>query len=164
MSDKDRSKVLENFELLQSRVSEADALERTLASQIESLHQDMERRNTVSASEKPVLPPRSRAPSGAATMGRRQSSASQMPSSIPNPDTSPFYSGLIDRDVALALLEPCPDGTFMIRKSDRPVDPYTLSLRYEGNTRHIKVSTDGVMFGLADQLVFHSLEVRQCYS
>lgn len=58
------------------------------------------------------------------------------------------------------MLEGLPDGTFLVRHSNRSKDPYTLSLRFQGVTKHIQIKYDGTRFGLADPLAFFSLEVR----
>eukprot|EP00051_Salpingoeca_urceolata_P005789 m.77336 g.77336 ORF g.77336 m.77336 type:complete len:936 (+) comp14542_c0_seq3:275-3082(+) len=77
---------------------------------------------------------------------------------VPDVATSPFYIGLVPRQDAERMLERKPDGTFLVRKSNRATDPYTLSLRYGNQTKHIQIKFDGQRFGLAEPLAFYSLD------
>ena len=65
---------------------------------------------------------------------------------------------------AQALLKKQKDGTYLIRKSNRTVDPYTLSVRHLNVTKHVQIKYDGTRFGLAAPLAFYSLEVRLCFA
>jgi hypothetical protein len=78
---------------------------------------------------------------------------------IPDEGTSDFYVGTANRAQAEKLLSGKKSGVYLVRKSDRPKDPYTLSLKLgPTKTKHIQVKYDGLRFGLADPLAFYSLE------
>lgn len=64
----------------------------------------------------------------------------------------------IDREQAEKLLDGTEDGTYLIRKSNRSNDPYSLSMRFLGKTRHIQIKYDGTRYGFAEPLAFFSLE------
>ena len=85
--------------------------------------------------------------------------ASSKIAAVPDPASSAFYTGLIPRLDAESQLRSRPEGTFLIRKSTRAQDPYTLSLRYQGKIKHIQIKYDGARFGLAEPLAFYTLQV-----
>ena len=164
VSAKERDKLMDNYESLQGLERKAKERSKTVYEEIIRLEKEgaldaaeLSRRGTMALPQAdatataPPLLPRATSVSGGSGGGGRADP-------IPNPEASPFYVGLTPRDQCMAMLEPCPDGAFLVRKSDRPTDPYTLSLRYEGRTRHIQIKTDGSKFGLAEPLVFYSLE------
>lgn len=64
----------------------------------------------------------------------------------------------IDRVKAEGMLAGQADGTFIIRKSNRALDPYTLSMNFQSKARHIQIKYDGTRYGLAEPLAFYSLE------
>eukprot|EP00040_Diaphanoeca_grandis_P018135 m.95251 g.95251 ORF g.95251 m.95251 type:complete len:462 (-) comp26802_c1_seq1:633-2018(-) len=67
------------------------------------------------------------------------------------------YDDNLDRPKAEELLEGKEDGKYLIRKSNRENDPFTLSMRFQGITRHIQIKFDGKRYGLAEPLAFFSI-------
>lgn len=64
----------------------------------------------------------------------------------------------IDRPTAESMLEGKEDGCYVIRRSkNRTSDPYTLSMRFDGKTRHIQIKFDGTRYGLAEPLAFYTI-------
>ncbi|XP_041369457.1 guanine nucleotide exchange factor VAV3-like isoform X4 [Gigantopelta aegis] len=53
-----------------------------------------------------------------------------------------WYVGEMERDAAQSSLDPCPDGTFLIRVSTNQArkGAYSLSIKYANAVRHIKVN------------------------
>lgn len=94
------------------------------------------------------------------TGGNQQKPATPLAQIKPVPDsaTSDFYIGVATREDAEEKLKGMGSGTYLVRKSTRPKDPYTLSLRVGAKIKHIQIKYDGVRFGLADPLAFYSLE------
>jgi len=87
----------------------------------------------------------------------RMRSLSEIPP-VPEASKSQFYCGEITREKAEELLKKQKDGTYLVRKSQRATDPYTLSIRFMNQSRHIQIKYDGTRFGLASPLAFYSLE------
>merc|ERR1711935_71180 len=58
---------------------------------------------------------------------------------VPEESKSQFYCGEITREKAEELLKKQKDGTYLVRKSQRPTDPYTLSIRFKNQSRHIQI-------------------------
>ena len=77
---------------------------------------------------------------------------------VPDEATSDFYIGVASRTDAEDRLKGMQSGAYLVRKSTRPKDPYTLSLRVGAKIKHIQIKYDGTRFGLADPLAFYSLE------
>lgn len=68
------------------------------------------------------------------------------------------YREDIDRPAAEQMLDGKPDGHYVIRRSkNRTTDPYTLSMRFDGKTKHIQIKFDGTRYGLAEPLAFYSI-------
>jgi hypothetical protein len=83
-------------------------------------------------------------------------------------ESSQYYVGLISREKAMEMLEGKPDGTFLVRRSDREVDPFTMTLRYKKETKHIQLKSSrnqhNVMhYGLADPPPFPKLDELVVY-
>ncbi len=86
----------------------------------------------------------------------------------PTVESSPYYVGLISREKAMEMLEGKPDGTFLVRRSDREADPFTMTLRYKKETKHIQLKSSrnqiGIMhYGLADPPPFPKLDELVTY-
>lgn len=64
----------------------------------------------------------------------------------------------VDRVKAEELLSNKEEGTYIIRKSKRSNDPYSLSMRVENKIRHIQIKYDGTRYGFLEPLAFFSLE------
>ncbi|XP_046365888.1 guanine nucleotide exchange factor VAV2-like isoform X3 [Haliotis rufescens] len=72
----------------------------------------------------------------------------------------PWYVDEMDRDAAQAMLDQCPDGTFLIRKSISRIrlGAYSLSIKYANAVRHIKVNQNAESkFFLAEGRYFDSV-------
>lgn len=97
---------------------------------------------------------------GSVSTGQQQKPETPLAQIKPVPDegTSDFYIGVASRTNAEDRLKGMGSGTYLVRKSTRPKDPYTLSLRLGAKIKHIQIKYDGVRFGLADPLAFYSLE------
>eukprot|EP00049_Salpingoeca_infusionum_P002946 m.61506 g.61506 ORF g.61506 m.61506 type:complete len:953 (+) comp11868_c2_seq1:125-2983(+) len=89
--------------------------------------------------------------------------ASASESLVPNIKTSTYYVGLMSRTDAAQYLQRVPDGTYLIRRADRPRNPYTLDVSYRGSIKHIQIIFDGIRFGLADPPAFASLDSMRDY-
>ncbi|CAL1533587.1 unnamed protein product, partial [Lymnaea stagnalis] len=75
--------------------------------------------------------------------------------------TFPWYVGEMERQQAQQVLDPLPDGTFLIRVTNNPARPgeLSLSIKYANAVRHIKVnrSPEG-LFYLAELRYFSSVQ------
>ncbi|GFR78231.1 proto-oncogene vav-like isoform X6 [Elysia marginata] len=73
----------------------------------------------------------------------------------------PWYVGTMERAKAQLVLDPLPDGTFLIRVTNNPTrqGELSLSIRYDNAVRHIKVNrnSDG-RFYLAEIRYFNSVQ------
>lgn len=104
MSEKDSGKVLDNFQLLQDRLQTANMDEQSIASQIERLHTDeLQRRDTASMMDRPVLPPRSRAPSTGTAVNRYSFNASMTPSPVSHSHRRRLHLPRVLATVAIGL-------------------------------------------------------------
>lgn len=80
------------------------------------------------------------------------------PSQVPTEDE--WFAGKLGRPNVKKLFVGTPDGTFLIRESDRPPGgEYSLSVKYNNAIRHIKINRKGNMYDLApDAKAFASIQ------
>lgn len=151
-SDAERPAVMANYSELQARVVRAEA-------EIGALTRDLadETRREREA-ENQAMAAAAAAPAAAGCTADGE----------PFVEASPYYVGLISREKAMEMLEGKADGTFLVRRSDRDTDPFTMTLRYKKETKHIQLKSsrnqDGVMhYGLADPPPFSKLDELVAY-
>lgn len=56
------------------------------------------------------------------------------------------YHGVISREEAEEILAEGGDGSYLVRKSDRAPNAYTLAIRFDGQTKNYKLYYDGLHF------------------
>ncbi len=152
-SDAERPALMANYSELQARVVRAEAeigaLTRDLADETRR-EREAENQAMAAAAAAPA------AAAGCTADGE------------PFVESSQYYVGLISREKAMEMLEGKADGTFLVRRSDRDTDPFTMTLRYKKETKHIQLKSsrnqDGVMhYGLADPPPFSKLDELVAY-
>lgn len=187
LTEEDRALVMNQYSQFRSMIEEALQNEKYIAGELEKVaaedKQFRDENDTFppedptspsTSSPVPSLPPRrSESVASSASQAsrpslppRRQSNLPATPAGAnvpPDEKTSKYYVGRRSRDEAKALLEGCPHGTFLIRKSDHPGHPYSMSLNDNGVVRHIQIKSDGVRFGLAEPLAFTTLDTLCTY-
>jgi len=58
-------------------------------------------------------------------------------------DGYPWYAGMLSRDIAIQKLSPLPNGSYLIRISERAGNRgYAISIKFENEVMHMKVSRD----------------------
>lgn len=133
LSDQDRQAVQSNYELLISRLSDA---ERQLTRLSSELQREKQKEDSARTAAGPAVQ-----------------------SSVVVSEGATFFVGNTSREEADRMLEGQPDGTFLVRLSTRSqTEPCALSLRYNGVTKHIHIHHDGFRYGLAEPLSFNSLD------
>lgn len=83
----------------------------------------------------------------------------------------PWYAGMLSRDIAIQKLNPLPNGSYLIRISDRAGSNrgiYAISIKFDDKVMHMKVSQDddgkfylgaSVKFQTLQKLVEHYQQV-----
>lgn len=61
-----------------------------------------------------------------------------------NMESYPWYAGMLSRDLAIDKLNPLPDGSYLIRISERSssIAEYAISIKFSGKVMHMKISRD----------------------
>ncbi|XP_005108891.2 protein vav [Aplysia californica] len=79
---------------------------------------------------------------------------------IANLNAFPWYSGEMERATAQKVLDPLPDGTFLIRVTKNPTrqGELSLSIKYANAVRHIKVNRGEGGFYLAAHRFFTTVQ------
>eukprot|EP00053_Salpingoeca_punica_P014879 m.135645 g.135645 ORF g.135645 m.135645 type:complete len:505 (-) comp16565_c0_seq5:487-2001(-) len=150
----------DNLKLLLARLKDAEQTKQNLMRDLKREMEEEDRRLKDVPEES--APPPVVSSQRAASVGK-----GRPPPMVPEPKDSQYYVGVASRPEAEKMLEGLPDGTFLVRYSNKAgsQDPYTLSVRYLQTTKHIQIKHDGTLFGLADPLAFSSLdELCQYYT
>eukprot|EP00045_Choanoeca_perplexa_P013620 m.155058 g.155058 ORF g.155058 m.155058 type:complete len:961 (+) comp16404_c0_seq1:188-3070(+) len=166
MSDADKDKVLSHFKDIHTMIADAGKMEQDLSSELEKIAQE-DREFREQAENQLLEEPED----GPATMA-----APTSPPSVPQPrlsfsrqlqsqssaddldNLSPsYFVGVMSRQEAGQLLKTAPPGAFLVRQSDKPEKPYSLSLRYNAEIKHIQIKYDGHKYGLAEPLAFRNV-------
>eukprot|EP00041_Stephanoeca_diplocostata_P010051 m.159327 g.159327 ORF g.159327 m.159327 type:complete len:468 (+) comp17999_c0_seq1:72-1475(+) len=71
--------------------------------------------------------------------------------------TEVYIDASVDRPTSEMMLRDKDDGCYLFRKSERENDAHTLTMRYNGVTKHIRILYDGKRYGFAEPLAFYSL-------
>uniref|UniRef100_T1IVA4 Protein vav n=1 Tax=Strigamia maritima TaxID=126957 RepID=T1IVA4_STRMM len=72
-------------------------------------------------------------------------------------DEYPWYAGKMDKDTAAVQLDKLPDGTFLVRISERQNGIYAISMKHENKVKHMRVQME---FNVHGQNLFYLSESK----
>eukprot|EP00730_Choanoeca_flexa_P000412 TRINITY_DN10189_c0_g1_i2.p1 TRINITY_DN10189_c0_g1~~TRINITY_DN10189_c0_g1_i2.p1 ORF type:complete len:971 (+),score=287.30 TRINITY_DN10189_c0_g1_i2:157-3069(+) len=170
MPEEDTDKVMAQFKDIKTMIADALKMEQDISTELERIAQE-DREFREAAENQLQEEPDDGASSAVASMASpppavprpRMSFSQQLQSQssaddLDNLSTS-YFVGPMSRQEAGSLLRSQPPGAFLVRQSDKPDKPYSLSLRYNAEIKHIQIKYDGQKYGLAEPLAFRNVGV-----